>query len=79
MTSGQRAQVQVMTKDALVKAVWQKNGCWGAWEHYTASMVADLIQLHGLEMVIAGRHDNKPVTFERAYEIVFGERLRLKR
>lgn len=33
---------------------------------------------HGLTDVIAGRHDGKPVTFAKGFELVFGERLTLK-
>lgn len=34
---------------------------------------------NGLLDVIAGRHDNRPITFAKGFELVFGERLTLKR
>jgi len=40
-----------------------------------ASAVADLITENGLTEVICGRHDNKPVTFGRAFELIYGQRL----
>ncbi len=45
----------------------------------TASEAADIIRIHRLEDVIAGKHDGKPVKFFQGYELVFGERLKLKR
>jgi hypothetical protein len=41
--------------------------------------LAQQITAHGLETVIAGRHDGKPITFARAFEVIYGERLTLKR
>lgn len=41
-----------------------------------AADIADAIRVHGLEQVLCGRHDNRPVTFSAAYQLVFGERLK---
>lgn len=48
-------------------------------DYGSAQLVADAIRAHGLESVIAGRHDGRAVTFAKAFELVFGERLTLKR
>lgn len=46
--------------------------------HESAAFIADAIHAYGLADVIAGRHDGKPVTFAKGFELVFGERLTLK-
>lgn len=45
----------------------------------TAEQMADAIRIHGLEEAIVGRHDGRPIKAAAAYELVFGERLTLKR
>lgn len=42
-----------------------------------AAKVAELITKLGLDQVLAGSHDGKPVTFAKAFELVYGERLKL--
>lgn len=44
--------------------------------YQSAEFIADAIRAYGLADVIAGRHDGRPVTFARGFELVFGERLR---
>lgn len=46
---------------------------------WPAKDIADAINTHGLSDVIAGRHDGRAVTFAKAFELVYGERLTLKR
>lgn len=46
-------------------------------EGWTAEDIADLIRLHSLDMTICGTHDGRACTFAKAFELVFGERLKL--
>jgi hypothetical protein len=44
-------------------------------DYGNAREVADAITQRGLNLAICGKHDGKPVTFERAFELIYGERL----
>ena len=45
------------------------------WGRSTADL-ADIITSHGLTEAVCGRHDGHAVKFGRAFELVFGERLK---
>jgi hypothetical protein len=45
----------------------------------SAASFAEAIANNHLEMVVCGRHDGKPVTYARAFELIYGQRLTLKR
>lgn len=67
-----------MTREALIEKLALY--CFQvtlAPNHWTAESVADLIRLHGLDMTICGQHDGRACTFARAFELVYGERLKL--
>jgi hypothetical protein len=48
-------------------------------DYSNATLMADAITNNGLLEVIAGRHDGKPIKFAAAFELVFGERLTLRK
>lgn len=62
------------TIDQLQRSLYAKTREWAS----RAEDVAQLIASNQLDHVIAGRHDSKPVTFAKGFELVFGERLTLK-
>lgn len=45
-------------------------------DYSSAAVVGDAIRESGLLDVICGRHDNRPVKFCDAFELIFGERLK---
>lgn len=67
-----------ITRERLIGALIAKSalntGSFPTEQSYEKD-VADAIRIHGLESVIAGRHLGKPVTFSRAFEVVFGAQL----
>jgi hypothetical protein len=65
-----------MTRASLLAALLLKRI---APKDDSADAYAEAITRNGLECVIAGRHDGKPVSFARAFELVYGERLTLSR
>lgn len=52
---------------------------WGVHlpEPMTAEQAADALTRLSLEGAIVGQHDGRAITGERAYELVYGERLKL--
>jgi hypothetical protein len=64
-----------ITLRAIIKSVRAKTGMLAQ----NPQQLVDLIRDNHLSEAIAGTHDGKPVTFARAYELVTGERLTLKR
>jgi hypothetical protein len=65
--------VTVMTRSDLRRALVAKGVLLK--DYGNAREMADTITAYGLNLAICGKHDGKPVTFERAFELIYGERL----
>lgn len=73
MGNGQPFTSADLRKALVLKGVLLK-------DYGNAQLVADAIKARDLDLIITGfRHDGKGVNFARGFEIVFGERLTLKR
>ncbi len=70
-------KTSVFTRENLQKALENKRI---PVAHFKAEYVASLITCNDLEHVQTGfRHDGRPVSFARGYEICYGERLTLSK
>lgn len=65
------------TREAFFRSLWTKVDPPSPLVDATAEYVANAITTHGLDQVMCGSHDGKPVKFFQAYELVYGERLKL--
>jgi hypothetical protein len=69
---GQSVTNPPITREQLTAALYAKT----RQRPSSATLIADVIRAHGLHDVIAGRHDSRPVTFAKSFELIFGERLK---
>lgn len=71
----------VFTREALIKALWHKFGATPPPRQmqFSATDIAGYITQHGLNEVIAGKHDGRAITFANAFALCYGERLTLSR
>lgn len=61
------------TREDFFRALWRKVEPPSPLVDATAEYVANAITSSGLDQVMAGSHNGKPVKFFQAYELVYGK------